>query len=631
MKVTESEIIDFLTNHSTWQPATILATQFGVTTRTIRNRVAKINGSANLIESGPLGYRLKNKPVTPTQGLSDKDISIKIFNLLFKSPNNSLKLVDVLEQTYFSEMTIRNATAGFNTRYKNMGLRIHFKTGWLILEGDEYQQRSLFHKFVGKSVRNFSSSWSLTGLTSDISVSNLQNIIISVVNANDLVINGYEMHDLLLHYAISINRILHGNKYQSFDVNRNVKVRPEYRLTKAITSKISALYNLRFNEFEVQALTLALIGKTITQDVNDQKVENIKEYVPKEIIDACTETITDIEREYDLQLNNSEFSIRFIIHVKNMVDRYLYFKEQPTKNFDYLTRQYPLLYEMALFALDDVGNKLQMDFRPSESIYLMLHLGAYLEFRKGDRINTVLVIPTYYDTEFDIEKKLLDQFWSDIDITKVITKEQSSFEDINSKLILTTEDVPLNNSNYVVKISPMLTSVDIAKVRKTVESIKKSKEISDNLTYLEKYSSAKLFKLDERLRNKENVLKYMADILHQNGYTKHNFIEEINEREKMAATNFGIVAIPHALKMNASKTGILVLVNRPGIEWIKGKQRCQIVIMFAVNQRDIQSFGNLLQSLISVLSIKKNSEKLSQTDSYHDFIEQLKVMMSKKQ
>lgn len=631
MRITDSEIIKFLIDHPGWQSATVLALQFGVTTRTIRYHIARINNNDDVIISSPLGYRLKdirNINFSPTQG--DENISNRIFGLLFTSSEGELRLTDIMSQTYFSEVTILKAIQRFNDKYRKIDVRILLRKGYLFLSGDEYQRRRLFHKYIGQKLKHFSSSehLDLSELTHFVSVARLRDIITSVVSDRDLVINGYEMEDLLLHYVISINRILNGNTYDDLNINTELKMnnhlkkREEYQLTKQITQRISHTYNLRFNELEIRALTLALIGKTIAKDVSAEQLEDLAKYVPQRIIKSCLQVIADTDREYDLNLNDPNFLVRFIIHVQNMVDRAIYNRPQKPIGLNNLTQQYAGLYEMALFMLINLNERLGVNIDRSESIYLLLHLGSYLENNQDSAINTVIVTPKYYNLGEKIKNKLLQEFGNELHIAQIIDDDIFEITHINSKLIITTTAVKNNDDNYLVKISPLLTNLDMTRIRQMISTIKHDDHVDKSVNYLRKYSSSKLFFTNVNFKSKKECLRFGADQLYQQHYTDKTFFQDVMQREELASTNFGSVAIPHALKMKAKKTGIVIMINNNGIPWGNSK-KCQLIILIAVSQMEIHAFGDLLQVLISILSVEQNIERLVQVDSYCEFIKVL--------
>lgn len=622
MKLRDEDIVTFLRAHPGWQSAKTMAVQFGVSTRTVRNHIVSLNKQQGLVKSGPLGYQVAQGSGTRVLPEEDTDISSRIFLILFNSPDGTASMTDIIGRTYFAELTILDAVTKFNTanRQNKVAIRVH--GGNLSLEGKEYDRRRLFHRYAGRRLRNFGqgTGLDLKELIPNIPIETLRQIITSVVNKKNLVINGYEMNDLLLHYAISINRITHGNSYDAFEQDNSITSREEYRLTQEITSKIAEQFNLRFNKFEVQALTLALIGKTISGNPSSKKMTDLEKYVPKRIIESCLRVIERTGQEYNLQLNDPSFQVRFIIHVNNMLSRAAFGQKPQITDFEYLTTQYPLLYEMALYVLESLGEELEVKLSRQESVYLLLHLGAYLEGDQRHLVNAVVIAPEYYDTTSEILDKLDREFGDELRITSVLTQVPVDELKTNSRLIITTQQIRSRKNVHSVRISPLISSIDIAKIRRELDTITHQDWITKNVGYLHRYMDKSLFFADQNFSSKKECLQFGAEQLTSQGYTGPEFIDEINKRESLAATDFGEVALPHTLKMKARHTGIVVILNRKGIDW-GGGSKCRLVIMIAVSNLVVHIFGEMFQAMISTLSVKKNVVELLKAKNYEQFLD----------
>lgn len=629
MKLQDSDIVEFLQAHRGWQSAQTMAVQFGVSARTIRNHISKINEVSDTIESGQMGYRAKGEQIGAPNSRS-QSVPVQIFAILFASHKGTASLASVIAQTYFSEATVKDAIAKFNLENSPNKVQIHMHNATLTLEGTEYNRRRLFHRYAGGQLRNFGQQtpFDLAHLVPDVPIDSLQQIITSVVNKHDLVINGYEMTDLLLHYAISINRITLGNSYSSPVQNESLKKREEFDLTLQITKQIAQQFNLQFNESEVSALTLALIGKTITRDTNKHGLDDLEQYVPKAVIDACLSVIEQTSHEYNLQLNDPNFQVRFIIHVNNMVSRAKFGQSPQTSDFNQLTKQYPLLYEMALYMLESLSSKLGIDINKRESVYLLLHLGSYLENDQKHLINTLVIAPEYYNTNEELLERLNQYFGHEIKVTQVLTQAPGEEIQTDSRLIITTQDLETTPSQHAVKISPLLSSIDIARIHQEIEQISHQDWVLKNVGYLQQYMSTGLFFGETDFLNKQDALAFGAKQLATQGYTGPKFFDEIIKREKLAATDFGTVAIPHAMRMKANYTGILVMINKRPIPWNENNS-CRLIIMIAVSNNSVHIFGELLQVMISTLSIKKNVDTLLGCAGYDEFLLRFADMFSR--
>lgn len=629
MKVSRDDIVNFLRSHQGWQSAKTIAEQFGVTTRTIRNHIAAINSKDDsVIESSQLGYRLNVLSQLPESKNEDSSIITDIFYSLYNSKKKRVSIASLINNLYISEASILEGISKFNKLFTDYKVKIKQELGSLYLSGSEYNKRRVFHKFVGNSLKNNSrlSFINSSVLIPNVSVNEIQEIISSVVNKRDLIVNGYEMNDLLIHYAISINRIISGNTIKSFSNNTTLETRTEYKLTTEITEKIESKYNITFGEYEKKALTLALVGKTITKNIGTKQLSDLENYIPKNIIEACLVTISKVEHEYNLNLSNPSFIVRFIIHVKNMIDRSKVGTQQDTESLKYLINRYPLLNEMALFVIANLNKILKINIDNSEAPYLLLHLGSYLEDDGISKINTLLLSPKYYDISDSLQTKINEKFGDDLHITEIFTNNIYDV-DSDSNLIITT--VPIKSiKNPVVQISPFLTSIDVSKIRKVIDKIKTEERVQKISQYLRKYMDQSLFFINTEFENKREALEFAYELLHKKGYVESDFLNQLNERENLAATSFDGVAVPHTLKMNSIKTGIVIFINKKPILWSEDDQ-CRLIITLAVSQEEVHIFGDLLQSLIEVLSIKNNINRLLQVSSHSEFLIQLEEDLRK--
>lgn len=624
MKISSDNILDFLKTHSGWQNAETIAVQYGISTRTVRNHINKINSSEEIVESSQIGYRLRRikASVHVDTRRDEANIAERIFMLLFTSTKSELSLTEIINRIFFSESTIRKIIQDFNKANQHRHVKITIKRNLVGIEGDEFNVRKLFHALIGKEIKDGPSKsleMDIQRMLPGIPISKLQDIITNAVNKNDLVVNGYEMNNLLLHYAISINRIVHGNGYDDAIDNGSLISRPEYGITKEITSIISSLFDIRFNDFEVKGLTLALIGKTIVRNAATQRLEDLKKFIPIQIIKTCLNVVSDVDKEYKLELESPTFLVKFIIHVNNMVARAQLNAAYPNQEFDYLTKQYPLLYDLSLFILKDISERLSVKIDKRESVYLLLHLGVYMDTIEDNRINTAIIVPEYYDTASRIADKIDRLFSEDIHIAQIVSNGTIKPSMIESRLVISTTNVAVSKNSYLVNISPLLSSLDVSKVRAKIDEIKHDINAKKIVEYVKQYTNRSTFIRTDKHISKEISLNMAAEKLENLGYVNDDFLENLKQRENMASTLFGLVAIPHPLKMNANKTGILIMVNSHGIKWA-GDNLCHLMLMIAVKKDDIKIFGDLLQALIDVLSVKKNVYDLIGSTSYEDFL-----------
>ena len=625
MKIKDNDIIKFLEEYSDWASASLLAAQFNVSGRTVRNHIQVINKKSKVIESSPLGYRLKKRVGNINSGdsiIDPNNLGETAFMIIFTAQKVEISINNLMSRMYISESSLRSAISNFNQRHLASEVKISIKNGYAKLKGTEKNRRRLFHNLVGNKFKTSSSQDlkdDIQKIIPDVSLDALREIITSSVSKHELVVNGYELDGVLLHYAIAISRIMRGKSIIQNEENKiAIKKRPEFEITNEIIDRISSLYQIHFNSFEIDGLTLALLGKTISKNFEGQSFSDLKKYVPEKVIEVSTKVITDVDQEYNLQLGSSNFMVPFVMHINNMLMR-VKFKAKPAgSEFAYLAKQYPFIYDIALYVLDDLSKRLNTSFDREEYIYLLLHLGAFVESEQKSKINTVIIIPKYYDNTNNIVRKITKDYADELLVSEVVSSVDQIRGEMDHKLVLTTINVNVPVTNYVVKISPLYTSIDKNKVRHALNKIRFDFKGILIKKYLDLTTTSELYFQNKNFKNKGDCLNFGAATLINQGFGNNHFDKEIQKRESMASTAFGDVAIPHTLEMDAKKTGILIINSKEGIQWDQNN-KCHLIFMIAVAKNDVKMFGNLLQALISVLSINKNVNILKKKSNFEEF------------
>ena len=107
--------------------------------------------------------------------------------------------------------------------------------------------------------------------------------------------------------------------------------------------------------------------------------------------------------------------------------------------------------------------------------------------------------------------------------------------------------------------------------------------------------------------------------MEENGYVEPSFLEEVYEREHHSPTVFGRLAVPHAMKLNARKTGMYIMISEKGITW--GKQTVNLVLLFAVNKEDRAMFHEVFDNLIVLLLENQNLDLVLESRNYEVFVD----------
>ena len=130
--------------------------------------------------------------------------------------------------------------------------------------------------------------------------------------------------------------------------------------------------------------------------------------------------------------------------------------------------------------------------------------------------------------------------------------------------------------------------------------------------------SPDLFETGNRYSTRDKLLRAMCAKLIDLGYTDSSFLGDVLERETISPTAFGQVAIPHALKMKAKKTGMSIYISRTPIEWGESYVNLVILLCFSPDQRKI--FYDIFEPLSMLLMDSSHLKNLLALTEYDDFV-----------
>lgn len=129
-------------------------------------------------------------------------------------------------------------------------------------------------------------------------------------------------------------------------------------------------------------------------------------------------------------------------------------------------------------------------------------------------------------------------------------------------------------------------------------------------------------RLGQKPVSKEAAIQAAGELLNQLGYVGEDYIEAMQEREKLVTTYMGMgVAIPHGTtqaKETVKKTGIVFLQYPEGVDF--GDEKAQLVFGIAgIGDEHL----DLLSNICTMLEDEEKLEKLKTTDDVDWILEQL--------
>lgn len=607
-----------------------IATSLGVSVRTVKSYIQDINlFHEKCIQSNHTGYIINkalgahilrdNEDHIPQ---SSEERIVYILRKMFYS-SDEIDIFDLSDELYISVSTLKNELAKLKKRLSRFDLQLISRNNQIQVEGLERNKRKLLSSILyDESNVNFLNMKAIQESFTNIDIVFIRTTVLETFDQYHYFVNDYSLINLVLHIAIAIDRIQkHNINEEEAESLTNIRLH-EYELAHAVVHKLEEHFKLEFTQAEIYELTLLLISRATTIDYKSINKENIEDFIGKPCLDLVNELILDVSSHYYIDLSEKEFFIQFALHIKNLLVRAKndYFSKNPLT--EGIKTSCPLIYDVAVNLAGLIKQRTNITINDDEIAYIAFHLGSTIEAQKrlNFKVNTILYCPNYYNLNSKLVGLLNDYFSNDILISNVLTEERDFEKAKKANLIIST--VPFNNYLAPVQvINPILTDADISAIRKRIQQIQADKRRETFQNYLTQLITPALFEKKQNLQTKEKAIHYMVKKLHQLDYVNESFENEILDREKLSPTAFNSFAIPHAMRLDAKKTGIYVISSVTPIQW--DEKQIHLVLMLCFNKNERYIFNEIFDPLAMILSNPENVESLINEQDYSSFIEKL--------
>ncbi|MBO0451236.1 PRD domain-containing protein [Candidatus Enterococcus murrayae] len=620
----EKELIAYLDKKARWITSDELAEFSNCTTRTIRNRVARINQkNPELILTSHLGYQLNAEIKVQMNGTEDR--KSRIFLELLKHSSEGVDFYELAEKLFISESTLKNDIQQLKKEITNDAIQIVFEQDYIKLTGPERaKRRYLISLLYNESDLQEKLKASIQQMIGYISLEKLQQTIQEVLTEHAIQINQYSLNNIVLHFAISIERIRQGHSLKKSGANKQGE--PEFLIAEEISDKLAQQYDIHFSQAELEQLSLLFIGmqnETLTKQNNQQ----LSSFVDQKIITALQDVLAEVERTYLVELHDEEFFNKLAIHLQSLYYRSHY--ETFTRNSSLLDLKtaYPLTYDLAVYISSLIQDRLDIWFNDDEISFIALHIGAFLETQKHFRnqVTIQLIVNDYHNIARNLSKQIEERFGENITVF-VTEKWQSATADYD--LLLTTDRETASEYAGSVFIHPFLTSKDIKKIEKRIHSLKSQREKRRMYQAIEKFILPNLYfnQIDPAGLKPIEIRKQINQQMVNEGFVDDQFFEKVEKRERMSPTSFPSgIAVPHSVELEAAKSGVAIMTLQEPLVW--ADHTIKLIAYIAINKKEANEFNDFFEKFIEIVSEPIHTKQLSMSEDYDEFILRLKALV----
>jgi lichenan operon transcriptional antiterminator len=623
------KLLNYLQSQDNWTTASQLSLKLNVSLRSIKNYISEIKETdSNLIISSGKGYKV-NKPelqtfLKTTNSLipqsPDERIDYIIMELV-KAKEKFIDIYDLCQEIYVSEATLKSDLHKVKLKCYRFDLTLITSGSNISLEGLEKNKRkimsSILYAKLSKSPMNINI---IKNTFVDYDIKQIKTIIINVFKEYHYFINDYSLENLILHVIIAIDRIKNNYIYEYIDKDIRLLIKNhEYEMAHKIASKLELTYHIKFNENEINELSLLIISNATNLNFENINKLNLDKLVGRECMGLVKDLIQYISNYYYIDFNEPEFLVRFAIHIKNLLIRCKsnHYSKNPLT--DSIKSSCPLIYDCAVNVSFKIKSITKCEIDEDEIAYIALHIGCALENQKNlhTKITCCILCPHYYDMDIKLAENISSAFHDSL-LVKYIVTDEKDLQNIYVDFIISTAQFANLTTIPFVIINPFLIERDRSIIADKIKEIKKNKQKLQFSNYLHSIFNDSLFLKDKNFKDENDAIEFMCNEMEQNGYINSDFKQEVFEREAMSSTAFNGIAIPHSMHMSAIKTGMFIIVNHHPMKW--GKQQVNIIFLLTINKNEKKVFHDVFDSLTTILSDEINLKKLINCNSFEDFI-----------
>lgn len=630
MNENQERLVALLRDSDEAVSSTRLAELLGVTSRSVKNYVAQINRETQgLICSSSKGYVLNRRTAAVRARNADVPQTYAercqcIIRRLLIDHAESVDIYELCDELCLSYSSVKGLIGKMNQEYR--GLRVVFRchADRVYLEGMERDKRRFLTRAIYRESSGcFVDRRAIKQLFDERTIDAIDEVLRSITDARALSVSEFGYANLLLHLAVTVDRIASGNALGIIDGCNDDALQS---VTVEIIEGLQNRLDVTFGVTERRAVDEQVRTNLLPHPMSE--IERIVEDVGERNYRITADIIDAVNSRYHLHLNRDTLQLPLSLHIKNLVARCERGAVLPNPFLETMQVSCPVLFDCAVFAAEMIQREFGVEISKDEVAYLAMHIGADIERqnREDGKLACVLLCPDYYDMRDDLAAHLLDRMSQQISLIAVCGHEDEIPATAFDVLISTVN--PAGDYGEVIVIPPFKRAIDMRRLVGRLQDVADRRKLRAIASSYRAFFRSDLFCLCDGLAaQRDDVIRSLANLLMGADFVSAGFLEDVMKREEAASTAFRDVAIPHAMNMNARQTGIAVAIAPGGIAW--GDGRVHVVLLIAIGEHDLPVFQELYEALILLFSQDEFVAEVRRCSGFEEF-EQLLLAYSRR-
>ncbi|MDR1769614.1 MAG: PRD domain-containing protein [Hungatella sp.] len=632
----QEQLLAILSERRDWITSRCLAVLLQVSDRTIRSDVESINRQMipPPIESNVRkGYRICEKarisplPLKESRGgdipqTPGARCAYIIQKLLFEVKELNLTLLQ--SQIYVSGASIDNDLKRIRKMLEPYpGLKLVRNKECISLKGDEAGKRRFYKDLLMAEVQeNFLNLNLLANLYKSFNLIEVKDIFVDVLKEYDYSIHESMFPMLILHAGTSIERMNCSNYISMEEEMPELEETIEYQISRDFYDRISKRLHIKIHDGEVSMFALVVMGRKASNYTDDYVNFAGRWLSTRKLVGEALEQIftlfgLDFRQDGDLIAGLKMHIHGLVERVRNQVRMEDIFVEE-------IKRKYPLVFEMGIYVLQFLEERLKTPISDAESCYIALHLGAASERMKAERkYCAVMILPHNQSFSDMCVKKISDMFRERMEVVKVFGYfEEEAVSSLDPDLLLSTFPLEHGLNVETVPINLFVDSETESRILQAINRLDKKGFRLEFSSHIGNLIRREHYYTEVNCTSPEEIITLLCSSLIKADVVDPEFTDVVLKREQMSPTSFvNTFAIPHAFGAFARNSTIAVAQLKNPVKW--GVFEVRLVMLFAINKGDARMIKIFFDWISNIVNQPEELAKLAAPCGYDEFIDRI--------
>ena len=624
LKKNEMKIIQLLLASDNYISSYEIANSTGISRRRVRDEMRSVKDilaslHLNLLSKASQGYYIEGKSsqnLTELQNIINNNIrgddsliptlpderSNYILGRLINS-KEFIKLETLADELVVSRATIANDLVSIKNEFKKYGLKFNQKPNYgIYIRGLETGKRKCLVDNIFKNLNVSDMYFDFL----DTYFNSPDYEIIQILREYAISISDISLIDFLISFSISAARIscgyLIGHQTEGFEDYQN---RTEYFVAKKLALYAKEHFDVEFDEYEIQNITIQLICKRSTKGLTF--IYN------QDIIDLQNEILDKIKKQTLITFDDEHFNKVFPLYLKYTLIRQKYGEKIRTPLYEDIQYDYPLSYYLAQIVSQVIKKHTKIPLSRSEITNFTILFNNIINNKKYSQKKVLLIncmgesIKTFIN--HFIEKELYDQ----LVITKSIHYYEIEEENLDQyDLILSTAPIHRQLPIPVISVNYIMSQDDIIRIKSYLSYLFNDEQM---LYYFHPsfYQTHVPVKTLKGLAT--SFYQSIKSVYHLNGSKKNDMMNKNICSVHTFENQIGLLRLSRPLNSN-NIISIIVLEEPMKVE----NQTFKIAILFSCADNQNVMYNTLFSTLKNISENKEDLEKLISHIPYTEFL-----------